>query len=80
MSKGFGSRADMLSTRFDEVSRNSIWREHCEKEQATAGLGLQRDFVVTNPFSSAWRGGENGRPPLHPQRELARPCRRAPWR
>lgn len=52
MSKGFGSRADMLSTKFDEVSRNSIWREHCEKEQAMAGLDQDRDFVITNPHSS----------------------------
>ena len=28
-----GSKADMISSKFDEVSRIQIWREHLEKEQ-----------------------------------------------
>ena len=29
-----GSKADMISAKFDEVSRNAIWREHVHKEDA----------------------------------------------
>ena len=29
-----GSKADMISSKIDEVSRNSIWREHVKKEDA----------------------------------------------
>ncbi len=28
-----GSKADMISTKFNEVQRNSIWCEHAKKEQ-----------------------------------------------
>lgn len=38
MAKEFGSRADMISAKIDEVSRNSIWREHTKKELANHTL------------------------------------------
>eukprot|EP00898_Chlorokybus_atmophyticus_P003765 jgi/Chlat1/438/Chrsp103S01012 len=58
MAKEFGSKADMLSTRIDEVckgfavklcwvSRNSIWREHCQKELRSTHL--HTDFSLTRP-------------------------------
>ena len=38
----------MMSNKLDEVSRNSIWREHCTKEQA--GRKLNTTFAITNPL------------------------------
>lgn len=49
MAKEFGSRAEMISTKIDEVSRNSIWREHCTKERHM--LKLNTNFFIANPSS-----------------------------
>ena len=46
MAKEFGSRADMISPKIDEVSRNSIWREHCKKELAHHTLNT--NFNIAN--------------------------------
>eukprot|EP00959_Pyramimonas_sp_CCMP1952_P065959 1377078-Pyramimonas_sp.AAC.1 len=46
MAKEFGSRADMISPKIDEVSRNSIWREHCKKELANHTLNT--NFNIAN--------------------------------
>eukprot|EP00241_Pyramimonas_parkeae_P024434 CAMPEP_0114282790 /NCGR_PEP_ID=MMETSP0059-20121206/3746_1 /TAXON_ID=36894 /ORGANISM="Pyramimonas parkeae, Strain CCMP726" /LENGTH=73 /DNA_ID=CAMNT_0001403455 /DNA_START=207 /DNA_END=428 /DNA_ORIENTATION=- len=51
MAKEFGSRADMISNKIDEVSRNSIWREHCEKELHMHKLNT--NFFIADPKSSA---------------------------
>mmetsp|Transcript_20792 Transcript_20792/g.70794 ORF Transcript_20792/g.70794 Transcript_20792/m.70794 type:complete len:150 (-) Transcript_20792:109-558(-) len=48
MAKEFGSKADMISQRIDEVSRNSIWREHCTKELAHTTLNT--NFNISNPW------------------------------
>mmetsp|Transcript_46132 Transcript_46132/g.86064 ORF Transcript_46132/g.86064 Transcript_46132/m.86064 type:complete len:107 (-) Transcript_46132:1458-1778(-) len=49
MAKEFGSRADMISNKIDEVSRNSIWREHCEKELHMHKLNT--NFFIADPKS-----------------------------
>lgn len=36
----------MISDKIDEVSRNQIWREHCEKELARTELNT--NFSVSN--------------------------------
>ena len=36
----------MISARIDEVSKNSIWREHCEKELAHCELNT--NFSISN--------------------------------
>mmetsp|Transcript_37016 Transcript_37016/g.91478 ORF Transcript_37016/g.91478 Transcript_37016/m.91478 type:complete len:151 (-) Transcript_37016:336-788(-) len=46
MSQEFGSRADMISAKIDEVSKNSIWREHCLKELAHCELNT--NFSISN--------------------------------
>ncbi|KAK3236233.1 hypothetical protein CYMTET_53615 [Cymbomonas tetramitiformis] len=48
MAKEFGSRADMISGKIDEVSRNSIWREHCKKELNNHVLNT--NFNISNPL------------------------------
>lgn len=45
-----GSRADMISGKFDEVSRNSIWRE-CMKRERAAVRGSS-EFTL-NPATRA---------------------------
>ncbi|QDZ23806.1 hypothetical protein HOP50_11g63460 [Chloropicon primus] len=47
MAKEFGSRADMLSSKIDEVSRNRIWEEHCTKE--VAKLQMNTHFAINDP-------------------------------
>mmetsp|Transcript_13391 Transcript_13391/g.18308 ORF Transcript_13391/g.18308 Transcript_13391/m.18308 type:complete len:153 (-) Transcript_13391:62-520(-) len=49
MAKEFGSRADMISGKIDEVSRNSIWREHCKKELHHHSLNT--NFNIADPKS-----------------------------
>jgi len=48
MAKEFGSRADMINAKIDEVSRNSIWREHCKKELSNHTLNT--NFNISNPL------------------------------
>mmetsp|Transcript_26989 Transcript_26989/g.32768 ORF Transcript_26989/g.32768 Transcript_26989/m.32768 type:complete len:154 (+) Transcript_26989:207-668(+) len=48
MAKEFGSRADMINAKIDEVSRNSIWREHCKKELSHHTLNT--NFNISNPL------------------------------
>lgn len=40
----------MLSSSLDEVSRNSIWEEHCKKETKT--LRLNECFAISDPRKS----------------------------
>ena len=47
MAKEFGSRADMLSSKIDEVSRNRIWEEHCTKE--VSKLQMNTHFAINDP-------------------------------
>eukprot|EP00218_Dolichomastix_sp_CCMP3274_P016773 CAMPEP_0170132900 /NCGR_PEP_ID=MMETSP0033_2-20121228/949_1 /TAXON_ID=195969 /ORGANISM="Dolichomastix tenuilepis, Strain CCMP3274" /LENGTH=152 /DNA_ID=CAMNT_0010368349 /DNA_START=18 /DNA_END=476 /DNA_ORIENTATION=+ len=47
MAKEFGSKADMISNKLDEVSKNSIWREHCTKELNNTTLNT--NFNISNP-------------------------------
>lgn len=42
----------MISNKLDEVSRNSIWEEHCKKESRT--LTLNTNFAISDPRRSAW--------------------------
>ena len=35
---GLGTKSDMISSKFDEVQRNQIWREHIGKEYRTQTL------------------------------------------
>jgi hypothetical protein len=51
MAKEFGSRAEMISLKIDEVSRNKIWREHCTKVQKQHKLNTT--FCIGDPRKSA---------------------------
>mmetsp|Transcript_42053 Transcript_42053/g.134301 ORF Transcript_42053/g.134301 Transcript_42053/m.134301 type:complete len:149 (+) Transcript_42053:198-644(+) len=51
MAREFGSKADMLSGKIDEVSRNSIWSEHCSKE--LSHMQLNTNFSIANPWKMA---------------------------
>jgi hypothetical protein len=51
MAKEFGSRAEMISLKIDEVSRNTIWKEHCVKVQKHATLNTT--FCIGDPRKSA---------------------------
>ena len=44
----FSSLCTRHRHRYQKVSRNSIWREHCTKEQA--GRRLNTNFAITNPL------------------------------
>ena len=51
-----GSRADMISGKFDEVARNSIWRE-CMKRERSAIHGGGSEFTLNPATCMCMRAG-----------------------
>eukprot|EP00462_Mataza_sp_D1_P002957 CAMPEP_0175102340 /NCGR_PEP_ID=MMETSP0086_2-20121207/8378_1 /TAXON_ID=136419 /ORGANISM="Unknown Unknown, Strain D1" /LENGTH=144 /DNA_ID=CAMNT_0016377131 /DNA_START=25 /DNA_END=459 /DNA_ORIENTATION=- len=61
------SKADMISTKIDPVSRNAIWREHVKKEERSQVLRL--DFTMNpktmygltdKPNKATWKPKNHG--------------------